>query len=153
MSYCEWPEFYNESTPKARKTYKCVECRAPIDIGEEHLYYRGKWDGEFDHGRQHFLCMDLCVALRHNNPFGDECIPFGNLFEEWPEFQAARRSEKARWDDKDLSQRHMMAKIKWRGRKHWVHKKRINGVLMKRKWGMPWEIVEERKHNESNTHV
>lgn len=80
MSYdCEIPEFYSESFPIARKQHRCIECHAPIVVGEKHLSYRMKYDGMFESGRQHMVCRELCMLIRHNS----ECIPFGGLKEEW----------------------------------------------------------------------
>jgi len=143
MSYCEWPEFYAESYPKARKRHRCIECWSPIDIGEEHLYYRGKWDGDFSTGRQHLLCRDMCMSMRSRDQY-DECVPFGSMLEEWPEHHASSTENRKHWDDKDRKQRSMMARIKWRKRKHRVHRKRVQGVLMNRPWGMPWQVVQDK---------
>lgn len=88
MSYCEFPEFFVESEPIARKEYDCVECSARILKGEKHYKYSGKWDGRFDAGRQHFLCRDACVFIRDTFQWG-ECIGFGALYEFYREFSEA----------------------------------------------------------------
>ena len=150
MSYCEWPEFYNESFPKAKKKYKCVECYAPIEVGEKHLYYRGKWDNEFSDGRQHMLCRELCMKINRattDRNTRDECFAFGDLYEEWAECDLGNNRDKVlRKDWRDL-----FARIKARDRKHRTRRKRVNGVLMKRKLGeTEWSVVPERRSNEYN---
>lgn len=76
MSYCDMgPDFYSDREVRAKKEYRCVECRAPILVGEKHLYWFGKWDGLFSAGRQHFACCAVCVEISKV----DECIPFGAM--------------------------------------------------------------------------
>ena len=80
MSYCEIPEFYECSTPIARKQHKCCECSAPIMPGERYVYCVGKWSGDFGSYRQHWLCAEACEFIRdHLND--RECIGFGELQE------------------------------------------------------------------------
>lgn len=117
--YCEWPEFYSESRPKARKQYHCVECSAPILKGEVHLSYRGKWDGDFSTGRQHLLCMALCIFIKKKYNHG-ECIYFGGLKEAWFEMDWSGPSQK-KIEERDIISRSMMAKIKWRERSSHAH--------------------------------
>lgn len=138
VSYCEIPEFYYETFPKARKPYRCVECSAPIEVGEKHLYYRMKFDGDFDHARQHMVCRELCMLLR--DEFNDfECIGFGSLHEEWENFDFGDR------DDKQKKARSLYAAIKWRERKHRTRRWRqySTGLLFQKKWGHPAEVVPE----------
>jgi hypothetical protein len=77
---CEIPEFYSEDFPVAAKEHRCCECRAPINVGEKHLYCRMKYDGEFQTYRQHMLCRELCMLIRDNG-YGD-CVYFGGLRDE-----------------------------------------------------------------------
>jgi hypothetical protein len=121
VSYCEWPEFYSETFPKARKAHWCCECAAPIEPGETHLYWRGKWDGEFDTGRQHMLCREVCMELNRpgREKYGECEIAFGQLFD------ALRDGFMPKRADKDL--RLKLAKLKWRHRKH--------RTIYGRKWG------------------
>lgn len=79
--YCEIPEFYSESFPRARKEYHCIECRAPIKKGERHLAYNMKFDGEMYSDRQHLTCRALCMLIRKAFN-GGECLCFGEL-PEW----------------------------------------------------------------------
>lgn len=55
----DYPEFYNTSTPTAKRRHRCDECGSFIPIGEKHRYTVGKWDGEFQSFRSHFACQDL----------------------------------------------------------------------------------------------
>lgn len=87
---CEIPEFYSETFPKAAKVHKCCECKAPIEVGEKHLYYRMKSDGAFWHERQHMLCRELCMILRDAD-FVEDCIPFGELKSWWAEEQISQQ--------------------------------------------------------------
>jgi hypothetical protein len=73
--FCEMPQFYSEEFPVARKAHRCVECRAPIEKGEKHLRYAGKWDGNVSGGRQHMLCRELAMFMNSD----DECAPFGAM--------------------------------------------------------------------------
>lgn len=139
MSYCEWPEFYSETFPKARKQHRCIECCAPIEIGEEHLYYKGKWEGDFSAARQHMLCRELCMSLRKSN-WIEDCVPFGGLMEEWSNFfwdKKTKQSEKER--------RNLMAQIKWRERKYRTFRKRDIHGLWNRKYGSSWFLIEANK--------
>jgi len=113
MTECLIASFYKWSEPVARKEYKCCECYAPIMIGEKHFSAIGSWDGEFSNYRQHLLCSEACMFIRDNyNEF--ECIAFGDLFDYYWEF----RLDIDRHSEKGKTFRAMMAKIKWRQRKH-----------------------------------
>ncbi len=107
----ESPKFYSHSEPVARKRHRCDECNAPIEIGERHFRYVGKWD-EIMQGRQHLLCMEACMLIRDEFQ-GGECIPFGGLkdifFEMRLDWMASPNWKKLR---------RMMTRIKWRERKH-----------------------------------
>src|SRR5579875_1654788 len=103
--YCEYPEFYSESFPRAKKEHRCIECFAPIEIGEMHLYYRGKWDNEFSVGRQHMLCRKLCMFIRDEFQDG-ECFGFGDLFETWRDHNFGKK------DDEEIKKaRSLMAQV------------------------------------------
>lgn len=136
MSWCEYPEFYSESFPKAKKTHQCIECYSPIEIGEEHLYYRGKWDGDFSTGRQHLLCRDICMDIAKNYQ-GDECLGFGCLLGEWGEMPSAslNRPWSRPLDNTDIKMRSLMAKIQWRRRKHRTMHSISGSWFLRRKWG------------------
>lgn len=136
MSYCEWPEFYHETYPKARKSYRCVECAAPIEVGEVHLKYRGKWDGVVGGGRQHMLCRELCKFIRDEFQDG-ECIGFGQLFENECDygFTCTDYGRKQGWNATEQKARKLLAQIKWRQRKHAVTRKIAGLWFYDRKWG------------------
>lgn len=103
-----FPEFYTHSEPVARKRHVCCECSAPIEKGERHFHYRGKWDGVMGGGRQHLLCMRACMFIR-DNLNGYECIPFGALREWWSEF--GRWNKPGERSPKILELRTMLAEI------------------------------------------
>jgi len=109
VSYCEYPEFYDETFPRAAKEHVCCECKIPIKPREGHLHWRAKWDGDFASGRQHLVCRELCMKLRSNEQIED-CVPFGYLFEEWGNIFWTRK-------DRGRVERRLMAQIKWRIRR------------------------------------
>jgi hypothetical protein len=122
-NYCEWPEFYFEIFPKARKEHKCVECQGKIPVGEKHLHYRGKWDGEITVGRQHMMCRELCMFIRDKMQ-GGECVPFGGLFDSWDDMYWPPTGERNKpLGDVDKKARSLMAQIQWRIRKTKMNKK------------------------------
>jgi hypothetical protein len=148
VSYCEFPEFYSESLPKAKKPHRCCECAAPIEVGEKHLYYRGKWDGEFDTGRQHMLCREVCMELNRpgREKYGECEIPFGGLWEYWQchgwsDHEWLRKHLKPEESEAAFKMRRKIAQIKWRQRPYRWLGKRINGVWMRRKRGEAWEVI------------
>lgn len=122
-AYCEIPNWYDETFPRARKQHSCVECEAPILKGEVHLSYKGHWAGGigFDSGRQHMLCREASMFVRDNFNMG-ECIGFGDLLETHREGresanQLRERLEKiseprrTEYKNDQLAYRAMMAKI------------------------------------------
>lgn len=80
---CEYdgPKFYAEEERVSRKHRECIECNAPILLGERYLSCRGKWDGSIATYSQHLLCRDACVWIRDR--LEGECIPFGGLHGWW----------------------------------------------------------------------
>lgn len=110
---CTLPTFSECSEPVARKRHRCCECDAPIEVGERHLYVRGKWDGRFSQYRQHLLCEQACELIRDELNDG-ECIGFGTLFEFWVEV----RREARKYRDNEWLQRlrRLMTRIRWRER-------------------------------------
>ncbi len=84
-SFCSVPEFYVCEERTARKKHVCCECSAPILVGENHVYARGSWEGDFAAHRQHLLCCEACELIR--DAFGGECIGFGCLKEEFGEMR------------------------------------------------------------------
>lgn len=114
--YCEPLTMYRWSEPVAKNPHRCCECSAPIANGEKHFSWSGKLDADFDHGRQHLLCMEACEFIRDELNDG-ECIGFGSLMEEWSDmrwqYDRLRDREKPAW--KRL--RKMIADIKRRERR------------------------------------
>ena len=54
------PAFESIKTPKARKPYRCHECRRDILPGELYERYTGLWDGRID---TYKTCTD-CLSVR-----------------------------------------------------------------------------------------
>lgn len=48
-------QFYNEKEHRARKPYKCYECREAIAVGSWYVRITGKWDGDL-------LTFHFCVT-------------------------------------------------------------------------------------------
>jgi hypothetical protein len=64
MSNCDcWdydpPSVYRDETRRAKKPYKCCDCGAAINPGDEHHYIFGVWDGFAQSFRMCALCMDM----------------------------------------------------------------------------------------------
>ena len=73
------PEFYTETRPKAKKSYKCCECGKAINAGEQYVRRSGKWDGEFST----YLTCTRCEHLRDLMYVKfDFACGFGGLFED-----------------------------------------------------------------------
>ena len=51
-------EFFNTSTPKARKDYRCAWCGQTIPKGEKHTKEFGVWEGELQNWRMHDECFE-----------------------------------------------------------------------------------------------
>lgn len=80
MTYCERPEFYNETYPHARKEHRCCECGGTIRVGEIYAYCRGAYDGSFFSEYQHKACRDFAAEVNRKwGRFGECFIPFGDL--------------------------------------------------------------------------
>lgn len=80
---CEYPEFYNINTPKARKEHICCECWRKILIGERYERISGKWDGEVDSFATCDECSNFRLAIHRAGMELDDCgtAPLGMLFE------------------------------------------------------------------------
>lgn len=87
---CDWPEFYSERFPVAKKKHRCCECRDMIEPGEKYLLVGGKWDGILETYKQHLLCREACMAISN---IADDCIPFGSLMEDYREWCAYHRNK------------------------------------------------------------
>lgn len=49
-------DFGDNTFPTARKTYRCEWCGELIKVGERHVKFSGKWEGEFQNWRMHSEC-------------------------------------------------------------------------------------------------
>lgn len=82
----DYPEFYSEEFPTARKTYKCCECHQDIKPGQKYHRAHGKWDGRWETYR---TCMPCYNIREHYCPGGyiftmlrdtiRECLDFDYL--------------------------------------------------------------------------
>lgn len=107
---CELPEFYTWSEPVARKEHWCIECAAPILVGERYFRYSGKWYGQLESGQQHLLCMEACILIR--DEIEGDCVPFGELMEWFEEY----RDDLGKKSDIAKRLRSLIAQIKQRER-------------------------------------
>lgn len=88
MCDCEYPEFFNHTVVRGRKTRRCYECGSKIDIGEKYHRSSGRWFGEFSS----FATCDPCEALRKRlSKDSDCCIVFGGIGEELCEIRGDKR--------------------------------------------------------------
>lgn len=82
MSICECdvdyerPSVFRVSTHRAKKKYRCCECRSNIEIGEQYEYVFGVWSGD---SAVHRTC-EKCADLRESMADAGFCTPyFGGL--------------------------------------------------------------------------
>jgi hypothetical protein len=50
-----------DTTPKARKRYRCTGCWEFIEAGEKHRHQVGIFDGDFNSNRWHPECFDFAL--------------------------------------------------------------------------------------------
>jgi hypothetical protein len=85
MCDCNYPEVFNNRTVRAKKPYKCYECRNTIAVNEKHHSIFGVWDHEPGSYR---FCRN-CETLRNwllELPDADCCMgEYGNLYYELAE--------------------------------------------------------------------
>lgn len=72
------PEMFVTTNPKARKDYKCCECRCGIKKGQAYQNCAGKWDGDFLSFKTCIPCADLREKLMDMLDYDDE-MPYGAL--------------------------------------------------------------------------
>lgn len=67
------PEFYRQSTVKARKVHHCYECREDIPRGAVHESVTAKWDGDVSTMRTCLSCVEIRdhFACGHGWTFGE----------------------------------------------------------------------------------
>ena len=51
-------DFGNTTHPVARKQYRCEWCYGPIPCGEQHVQYKGVFDGSWQNWRMHEECLE-----------------------------------------------------------------------------------------------
>lgn len=56
------PKFCFERSPRARKQYRCCECPAQIEVGDQYRLYVGKWD-DFQSYRRCQECGQISDAM------------------------------------------------------------------------------------------
>jgi len=71
----DYPEFYVEEYPVARKEHKCCECGEMIKKGQKYQKAIGKWDGDFDTYKTCMTCLKIREAYCPNGSY------FGGLAE------------------------------------------------------------------------
>lgn len=69
--------FYHETTPKARKTHTCIECRETIPIGARYTKSVGKWDGEFSTVRLCESCKEIGAEFSNGGSWA-----YGTIWDE-----------------------------------------------------------------------
>ncbi len=109
--YCEIPDFYSVSWPKAKKEYSCCECGTKILIGEKYCRVNAKWDGDVSTKKQHLDCEEACRYFR--DFITHDCLCFGELFEAWGDW-----SYQFHKNHKHKDIRSIMAKVIWREKKN-----------------------------------
>ena len=69
----------------ARKCHICFECGATIQKREQYHFKKGLWSWGWDSFKICETCNEFYDELNDNLSAFDECIPFGQLYEEWAE--------------------------------------------------------------------
>lgn len=78
---CEYPDFFSESHPVAKRDHECSECHGVIKSGEAYWAVVGSWSHEVS---RYKICAE-CEEMRgeyesHRRP-QDDPLPFGYLLE------------------------------------------------------------------------
>jgi hypothetical protein len=71
----DYPSFFREETPIAKKAYKCYECRSKIEPGQKYHKAFGVWDGVFSTYRTCWTCNSIRLDYCPNG------VAFGELAE------------------------------------------------------------------------
>jgi hypothetical protein len=79
--YCDYDPaiIWNERCYKARKQYKCCECKNVIEVGEDYIDIAALSEGKWEH-------MKMCEYCRHDWKVvtdAGHCYLVGNLAECW----------------------------------------------------------------------
>jgi len=59
VDYGDFPEFFREEFPTAKKQYKCCECNEIIKPGQKYHKAVGKWDGVLTTYRTCWSCHTI----------------------------------------------------------------------------------------------
>lgn len=68
---CDYPEFYRFSEPVARKNHRCDDCGRRVEIGQKHLAWSGKSDGDVFTARSCKQC-DVLRGMLEKEGFGGD---------------------------------------------------------------------------------
>lgn len=74
--------FGTRRNPIAQKRYNCVWCHESIEIGERHVQFVGKWEGEFQDFRMHGVCDEAHGRETHDGEICDQRHPMGRTCDE-----------------------------------------------------------------------
>jgi len=80
--YEDGPSVLNEKFVKAKKSYKCCECGARINIGDEYQYTFGVWDGL---ASTYHTC-EACAGVEISLSAMGFCFSYGYLREAYWEY-------------------------------------------------------------------
>lgn len=103
--------FFHKTTPKARKPYKCIECRDTIEVGQVHEKNVYRFDGTFCSERRCMACVEVAGEFEYTVFGGGLWMHMQEQWEEGAHVQACiqRLSTVAA---KTLMQRRY---LKWKG--------------------------------------
>lgn len=80
---CDYPDFYNETYPRARKVHRRSECGGVIRVGEKYARCVGLFDGSMFSEAQHKTCRDFAAEVNKTYGGDDGCfIAFGEVSSE-----------------------------------------------------------------------
>ena len=77
MSY----RLLNRTTPKGRRTYRCIWCGEDIPAGEQHIHEISVFDGNFQDHRWHPECE--AAAQECWDGWDSEFLPWSNPRGDW----------------------------------------------------------------------
>jgi hypothetical protein len=82
---CETAEFWNVTTPIARRAYYCEECAQPIERGTKYVRMSGKWDGQVGTIKSCESCYAFMHLCYKEGAYENECggITYGGDFREF----------------------------------------------------------------------
>jgi hypothetical protein len=75
-------EVWNETFPRARKSYKCGECHRAIPVGRQYVHITYLYDGKWSVHREHRECQALATFIEHEVCNDGGSILTGGLAEE-----------------------------------------------------------------------